>query len=173
MKRKIRRRVGGIVLASTMLISTIPTTAIAADENSVDLVDINPSGKDADTLVVTNMSEDTPNNTLDTADVNGEPDTRDADSTNWIDAADTNWYTSNSEASEFTITSTAELAGLAKLVNGGNDFSKKTIKLDANIDLDGKEWTPIGTSRKPFKGTFDGQPRQNHLQLSDRYVEQE
>ena len=157
MKRKMRRRVGGIVLASTMLISTIPATAIAADENSVDLVDINPSSNDADTLVVTNVNEDTPNNTLDAADMSGEPDTRDADSTNWIDEANTDWYTSNSEASEFTITSTAELAGLAKLVNGGNDFSKKTIKLGANIDLDGKEWTPIGTSEKPFKGTFDGQ----------------
>lgn len=157
MKRKIRRRVGGIVLASTMMINAIPTTATAADENSVDLVDINPSSNDADTLVVTNMSEDTPNNTLDTADVNGEPDTRDADSTNWIDAADTNWYTSNSEASEFTIDTAEELAGLAELVNEGKDFSKKTIKLGANIDLGGKKWTPIGTSEKPFKGTFDGQ----------------
>lgn len=157
MKRKIRRRVGGIVLASTMLISTIPTTAIAADENSVDLVDINPSGKDADTLVVTNMSEDTPNNTLDTADVNGELDTRNADSTNWIDAADTHWYTSNSEDSEFTIDTAEELAGLAELVNEGKDFSKKTIKLGANIDLAGKEWTPIGKSGKPFIGIFDGQ----------------
>ena len=55
MKRKMRRRVGGIVLASTMMISTIPTTAIAADENSVDLVDINPSSNNADTLVVTHQ----------------------------------------------------------------------------------------------------------------------
>lgn len=158
MKRKMRRRVGGIVLASTMLISTIPATALAADESSVDLVDINPSSNDADTLVVTNVNEATTNNTLDAADVNGEPDTRDADSTNWIDEANTDWYTSNSEASEFTITSTAELAGLAKLVNGGNDFSKKTIKLGANIDLAGKEWTPIGGSNtgKTFAGTFDG-----------------
>lgn len=157
MKRKMRRRVGGIVLASTMLISTIPATALAADESSVDLVDINPSSNDADTLVVTNVNEATTNNTLDAADMNGEPDTRDADSTNWIDEANTDWYTSNSEASEFTITSTAELAGLAKLVNGGNDFSKKTIKLGANIDLAGKEWTPIGKSGKPFIGIFDGQ----------------
>ena len=55
MKRKMRRRVGGIVLASTMLISTIPATALAADENSVDLVDIDPSSNDADTLVVTHQ----------------------------------------------------------------------------------------------------------------------
>ena len=155
MKRKIRRRVGGIVLASTMLISTIPTTAIAADENSVDLVDINPSGKDADTLVVTNMSEDTPNNTLDTADMSGQPDTRDADSTNWIELADTTWYNENDTT--FTIDTAEELAGLAKLVNEGNDFSKKTIKLGENIDLNGKEWTPIGTSSNVFSGTFDGQ----------------
>lgn len=155
MKRKIRRRVGGIVLASTMLISTIPTTAIATDENSVDLVDINPSGKDADTLVVTNMSEDTPNNTLDTADMSGQPDTRDADSTNWIELADTTWYNENDAI--FTIDTAEELAGLAELVNGGNDFSKKTITLGADIDLAGKEWTPIGKSGKPFKGTFDGQ----------------
>ena len=154
MKRKMRRRVGGIVLASTMLISTIPTTALAADESSVDLVDINPSGNDADTLVVTNVNEATTNNTLDAADVNGEPDTRDADSTNWIELADTTWYNENDAT--FTIDTAEELAGLAKLVNEGNDFSKKTIKLGANIDLDGKEWTPIGKSEKPFKGTFDG-----------------
>ena len=154
MKRKMRRRVGGIVLASTMLISTIPTTALAADESSVDLVDINPSGNDADTLVVTNVNEATTNNTLDAADVNGEPDTRDADSTNWIELADTTWYNENDAT--FTIDTAEELAGLAKLVNEGNDFSKKTIKLGANIDLDGKEWTPIGTSSSPFGGTLDG-----------------
>ena len=155
MKRKMRRRVGGIVLASTMMISTIPATAIAADENSVDLVDINPSSNDADTLVVTNVNEDTTNNTLDAADMNDEPDTRNADSTNWIDVADTTWY--NESDTEFTIDTAKKLAGLAKLVNEGNDFSKKTIKLGENIDLDGKEWTPIGTSSNVFSGTFDGQ----------------
>lgn len=159
MKRKMRRRVGGIVLASTMLISTIPATALAADENSVDLVDINPSSNDADTLVVTNVNEDTPNNTLDAADMNDEPDTRNADSTNWIDVANTDWYTSNSEASEFTIDTAEELAGLAKLVNEGNDFKGKTIRLGKDIDLASKEWTPIGKSGKPFKGTFDGQDK--------------
>ena len=157
MKRKIRRRVGGIVLASTMLISTIPTTAIAADENSVDLVDINPSGKDADTLVVTNVNEATTNNTLDAADVNGEPDTRDTDSTNWIDEANTDWYTSNSETSEFTINTAEELARLAELVNAGYDFKGKTIQLGGDINLTGKEWTPIGTSNNAFSGAFDGQ----------------
>lgn len=45
---------------------------------------------------------------------------------------------------------------LAEQVNGGNNFSGKTVTLTANIDLDGIEWTPIGTKDAPFAGTFDG-----------------
>ena len=74
----------------------------------------------------------------------------------WIDHANTSWYSNNNSASEFTISTAAELAGLAQLVNKGNNFSGKTITLGANIDLAGKEWTPIGTSEKPFNGTFNG-----------------
>lgn len=51
----------------------------------------------------------------------------------------TNWYDDNTNAAEFTISDSADLAGLAKLVNAGNNFSDKTIKLGADIDLGGKE----------------------------------
>lgn len=74
---------------------------------------------------------------------------------NWIDSANTSWYDDGS-AAEFTIDSAEELAGLAKLVNEGKSFSGKTIKLDADISLGGKEWTPIGMSKKSFNGIFDG-----------------
>ncbi len=75
---------------------------------------------------------------------------------NWIELADTDWYTA--DADEYTLTTAAELAGLAKLVNEGNNFAKKTIKLDSDIDLENIEWTPIGFSMTyTFKGTFDGQ----------------
>ena len=67
---------------------------------------------------------------------------------------DTSWY--NDSATEFTIYDSADLAGLAELVNAGNNFSGKTIKLGADIDLGSKEWTPIGKSGKSFNGTFDG-----------------
>lgn len=67
---------------------------------------------------------------------------------------DTSWYDDNT--TEFTISDSADLAGLAKLVNAGNNFSGKTIKLGADIDLDGKEWTPIGNSTNSFKGVFEG-----------------
>lgn len=68
----------------------------------------------------------------------------------------TNWYDVNTSATEFTISDSAELAGLAKLVNEGTTFQNKTIQLGADIDLGGKEWTPIGNSTSNFQGTFDG-----------------
>ena len=67
---------------------------------------------------------------------------------------DTSWY--NESSSNFAISTTAQLAGLAQLVNEGNTFIGKTITLNADIDLGSKEWTPIGTSENPFSGTFDG-----------------
>ena len=48
------------------------------------------------------------------------------------------------------------MAGLAKLVNGGESFAGKTVTLGDNINLDGKPWTPIGTSSAAFEGTFNG-----------------
>ncbi len=74
----------------------------------------------------------------------------------WIELADTDWYTDGKD--EFIITTAEELAGLAKLVNEGNNFSGKTIKLGADIDLAAYEWTPIGTSNTlSFVGNLDGQ----------------
>ena len=44
---------------------------------------------------------------------------------------------------------------VAKLVNGGK--TDINITLDKNIDLTGKDWTPIGTDYdNSYKGTFDG-----------------
>ena len=84
-------------------------------------------------------------------------------------SVDTNWYNTNDATNdaEFTIDSAAELAGLAQLVNEGNTFQGKTIKLGADIDLGNEEWTPIGTGTYTnnyapaedshvFCGVFDG-----------------
>ncbi|MDL2313045.1 cadherin-like beta sandwich domain-containing protein, partial [Bacteroidales bacterium OttesenSCG-928-B11] len=82
---------------------------------------------------------------------------------NWTDAGyDITWYTDNTEATEFSISTPQQLAGLAVLVNGmhGNsavNFSGKTITLTADIDLVDKFWTPIGdTATRSFQGTFSG-----------------
>ena len=77
---------------------------------------------------------------------------------------DTSWY--NDSAAEFTISDSADLAGLAKLVNEGNNFSGKTIELGDDIDLGGKEWTPIGNSTNSFKGVFKG----NKHTITNLYV---
>lgn len=95
----------------------------------------------------------------------------------WDGTVDKSWF--DNSQSEFTITTAAQLAGLAKWVNEGTTFEGKTIKLGADIDLNGKKdgatewfsgdtlntkhiWTPIGqydasTVKYDFRGTFDGQ----------------
>ena len=77
----------------------------------------------------------------------------------WAGEADTAWY--NDTDKEFTISTAAELQGLSKLVNAGNNFKGKTVKLGADIDLATTynlyELQPIGKSGLPFSGTFDGQ----------------
>lgn len=72
------------------------------------------------------------------------------------DGIDTSWY--NANETEFKINTAAQLAGLAKLVNGKNSFSGKTIKLAKDIDLNNQVWTPIGNGDSSFAffGTFNG-----------------
>ena len=74
---------------------------------------------------------------------------------------------SAAENGVITIDTAEELAGLAKKVNEGTTYNGYTIKLAADMDLDNKEWTPIGygTSNYAgeietgafFDGLFDGQ----------------
>lgn len=97
------------------------------------------------------------------------------------DGIDISWYNDNDK--DFKISTAAQLAGLAQLVNGtatrkvqneeGNEvdesinaqnFEGCKITLTADIQLNnvavptsGNQWTPIGTSRRKFAGTFDGQ----------------
>lgn len=75
----------------------------------------------------------------------------------WFGATDTAWYDADPTATEFTLYTAEELAGLAKLVNLGTDsFQGKTVKLASNVDLNNVAWTPIGTSTNKFNGTFIG-----------------
>ena len=63
-------------------------------------------------------------------------------------------YTIESNGS-YTVTSADGLMNIAGLVNGGK--SDINITLDTDIDLTGKDWTPIGTDYdNSYKGTFDG-----------------
>ena len=63
-------------------------------------------------------------------------------------------YTIESNGS-YTVTSADGLMNIAELVNGGK--SDINITIDTDIDLTGKDWTPIGTDYdNSYKGTFDG-----------------
>lgn len=76
------------------------------------------------------------------------------------------WF--DNSKSEYHISSAQELAGLAYLVNNGyTTFNGKTVKLDKDIDLTGKNWTTIGDGYNyEFEGAFDGQ---NHI-ISGIYI---
>ena len=63
-------------------------------------------------------------------------------------------YTIESNGS-YTVYNADGLLNVAELVNGGK--TDINITLDKNIDLTGKDWTPIGTSfDNSYTGTFDG-----------------
>lgn len=88
----------------------------------------------------------------------------DADYDTWDGTSDTSWY--NDADTEFVITTAEQLAGFAELVDGGETFEDKTVKLGNDIDLyvtdengEAIPFEPIGSYRKdtPFKGNFDGQ----------------
>ena len=63
-------------------------------------------------------------------------------------------YTIESNGS-YTVYNADGLMNVAELVNGGK--TDINITLDKNIDLTGKDWTPIGTDYdNSYTGTFDG-----------------
>ena len=63
-------------------------------------------------------------------------------------------YTIESNGS-YTVYNADGLLNVAELVNGGKTDINST--LEKNIDLTGKDWTPIGTDYdNSYKGTFDG-----------------
>lgn len=79
----------------------------------------------------------------------------------WVDgggesgAAEDLGYIYDSNTNTYTVYNADGLMNIAKLVNGGK--SDINITLDTDIDLTGKDWTPIGTDYdNSYKGTFDG-----------------
>jgi len=92
------------------------------------------------------------------------------DGRSWQDAGhfDTRWFddyttTRGTESDPFLIGTAQEFAGLARIVNNGQNFAGLHIHLANDIDLtkdvNGQEriWVPIGNYRDlPFSGSFNG-----------------
>lgn len=76
-------------------------------------------------------------------------------------SSDTSWYIEGLQ--EYHIHNAAQLKGFADLVNNqSQEFENCTVYLEDDIDLNNKQWTPIGYigkefGGKSFCGNFDGQ----------------
>ena len=68
----------------------------------------------------------------------------------------------------YIIANGAQLAYLAKTVNAGTNYENKFFKLSADINLNNKQWTPIGAGVNAFCGTFDGNSKTiSNLSVND------
>ena len=65
-------------------------------------------------------------------------------------------YGDGSKEKPYLISNGKELAYLREQVNNGNSYNGKYFSVVSDIDLNNKEWTPIGTPDNPFNGIFDG-----------------
>lgn len=72
---------------------------------------------------------------------------------------DTSWY--SEDKTEFEISTAAQFRGISKLISDKTTmFQRCTIKLSNDIDLENKDYTPIGTGvdqNSTFQGIFNGQ----------------
>ncbi len=82
----------------------------------------------------------------------------------WNESVDISWY--DPDGTEFTLTSAAQLAGLAAISTGKasgtalDNFKDKTVYLGVDMDLANISWDPISdfivTSTATWQGTLDG-----------------
>lgn len=63
---------------------------------------------------------------------------------------------SGSSADPFIIRTTDQMKAFAASQTEGKDYTGCTVRLDADLDISGEDWEPVGGSEYPFSGTFDG-----------------
>ena len=143
-----------------------------ANKPTEDNKDEAPDGENKDEENKDEQPTEEPTDEIDTQEGKGE-NAVDA-VTVWDGTVDIGWYIGHEKDTKFEISTAAQLAGLAQLVNGtakdsdnktiaAVTFSGKTIILTEDINLNtddvpasGNEWTPIGNSDNSFNGIFDG-----------------
>jgi hypothetical protein len=75
----------------------------------------------------------------------------------WDGTVDYDWYLLHPGGTIYTINTAAEFAGFASRLNNfaGLTFVGETIRLNAELDMGGYQWTPAGKGNK-FQGKFEG-----------------
>ena len=165
----MKKRIASIALSLAMCLTLLPTAAYADDVSEGGAFDSQPSTVGgAATVAGSNEAVDTTKNTVvptneDVEDLSDEGESGNNTVDAWDGTADTSWYVGHEADAKYHITTAAQLAGLAQLVNDKTasvKFEGKTIYLDNDIDLSGYQWVAIGNgnnNRQHFAGTFDGQ----------------
>ena len=74
----------------------------------------------------------------------------------WDGATATPFEGEGTSEKPYLIASAENLRSLQEQVAAGDDFEGMYFTQTADIDLGGKEWTPIGSSATPFCGVYDG-----------------
>ena len=65
-------------------------------------------------------------------------------------------YGDGTESNPYLIKDAKELAFLRNQVNNGTNYENVFFQLVTDIDLNSREWTPIGNLSNSFRGVFDG-----------------
>ena len=94
---------------------------------------------------------------------NGKP-TASSATDSWVYIADASGCTIDGNGFVTAVNNAAGMAYFAQHILAGNDYSGKTVVLNADIDLSGHNWEPMGYAAEClggngaiFNGTFDGQ----------------
>ena len=66
------------------------------------------------------------------------------------------WSGTGTESDPYIIATADELCAISDKIAKGYTFRGKFFKMTSDVDLADRTWTPIGTSRTQFDGTFDG-----------------
>ena len=158
---KMMKHILPVLLAAMVAFSSLGLGSLAspvqAEETSVTIM---PRNQETDTRVhITEGENWYPKITFDFL----QSDSITATAGNWSDNTDTSWYDSDTDASNYTLYTAKQLAGLAKLVNAGTTFQGKTIALGQSVDISEHFWdAAIGSTtfedgaNDKLKGTFDG-----------------
>ncbi len=124
-------------LSTFVILTKEKTEEVIVEEN-------NESIQDSPTYMVTS------NELLMTFDLNTDVEAWDgtvSDSFSWG---------TGSEETPYLIADGADLAYLATQVRNGNTYEGQYFQITNDINLGGREWTPIGTNQNSFRGILDG-----------------
>ena len=135
----MKKKLLSLLMALCLVVTLLPVSALAADDSA-----------DAEANTTADAEMDTSES------FSEEENSETAAAPNEADEPFQGAQGEGTKENPYLINDLAALKAFRDSVNGGNSYHKKFIKLNADIDLENEEWTPIGKEGMPFSGTFDG-----------------